>query len=285
VRPVLPLAALLACAPEPCPSGSARRDDGLCVLTGGATSGDAASTQTQPEPDPFVRPPRADWTAADAEQAFEEAVAVLPDPASLDAAWMGLFDHREGDCPSLEGYNFDHAVEGCGTTDGWVFAGPAEYYSDTEGGRSLDLTADVYVVAPDATLASLSLAVHHGRQGEGEDAYAEGGLATYLVWPGQDGWLADSSTTLEYRGTASALVLRGGTRIGATPALWMNEAVVGGDCGAEGPAAVRTPDGRWVDVDLACGGCGPATLGGEDLGEVCLPVDALRAWATALVAF
>jgi hypothetical protein len=110
-------------------------------------------------------------------------------------------------------------------------------------------------------------------------------LATYLVWPGQDGWLADSSAHWNYRGTASAMTLRGGTRNGATSALWWNGVVVGGDCGAVGQVAVRTADGRWVEVELACGGCGPATLDGEDLGEVCLPVESLRAWATALVEF
>ena len=150
--------------------------------------------------------------------------------------------HPGGAVLDIEGYGELRAWDDAGVarTDTWLFG------TFSQAGDWLD--ADWLDAG-----ASVSVVVERADGPDGQTAWFDGGLS-------RDPTLPDG---------VAGLTLR---------SLSLTRA--GGACVAAGEAVVLGGDGARVTVSLAgegatCAACGPATLGGDSLGEVCLDLDAL----------
>ncbi len=284
---------MAGCVPEPCPEGSARRDDGVCALivegeqdadSGGDLEGESLPW-SEVEP-PSEGEPSAAWTTDEVQAALELALSqALPDPFSLQEAWHGYFGESDGGCPGDDPYQIEVGVDGCTTSSGWTYAGPA-LYAEAEDADSYAflLVADSFIVRPTGETVVVSVINDYQRAGADGARSWTLELAGTLFDPLAADWLGQgASLDLDATGSDDGpLVLDGGVHVGTAPAWGARSLAIDSSCPLDGILAVRDAAGRWIEIELDCAECGVARMGDEELGEVCPDATMLQALATTL---
>ena len=254
-----------------------------CADDGGDETGDAGS----PLPDP-------QWSDDEARAALTAALQVpLGDPLGARDAYLGLFDHRDADCPASEDYNLPVTRVGCTTRSGWTFAGPSTYtVEESEDLLNFLLWNDCEVLGPDGDrwLGAGTIALYREPIDGGEAwSLKQGGTWS---WSGDAGWLG--------LGTSSALGAYG-ARLGEDIVVFIDGVSTGGGFSLDlrevqvdsvncprgtGEIALRDPNGGWFTVALGpdCSGCGELRYGDRSLGQQCPNLAAaLRALSDAVL--
>lgn len=250
---------LLSCSTE-CPEGAALRDDGLCVLIGETLPKDVDTLGALPP----LTDAESGWSAQEAADTIALTLSQgMPDPLEIRTLWMALFEGRDSVCPGAD-YNFDHAVKGCISEQGWHYAGPASLYDDKTG---FTLHADSYVIPPGRPMITIA--------GFAGDIFTDGvyraGVQGTFQWPEESGWAAaGSSASLLYEGEGSTLTITGGLSVMGYGQLYFDGLQITGEC-IQGDLQVRHPDSGWYTLTYDCTACGTS----PDLGEVCADLSEL----------
>ena len=198
----------------------------------------------------------------------------MPDARDFIGLYTDLYEEGgEPDCPgtglSFNGRDVD--ASGCRTAAGWEFAGAAEYRPEQNS-----LQCDCRIVAPDGRMI----------QGAGTVIFEEAGdavrndLRGSFRSVGGAGWLeARASVLIAYVIDDGQGFVDGGFTVEGVSAdlgLVFGE----GRCDlGEGTVRIRDDSGGWYDLALSaetCDGCGALSFAGQDLGEHCVDMDALR---------
>jgi len=284
---------MAGCVPEPCPEGSARRDDGVCAwIAEDAEAPDSGGDQegeslpwSEVEP-PEEGEPSSAWSEEEVQAALDLALSqALPDPFSLQEAWLGYFGESDGVCPAADPYQIEVGVEGCTTSAGWTYAGPALYAESEEAeSYALLLVADSFVVRPTGETVVVSVISDYQRAGADGARSWTLELAGTLADPLATDWLGQgASLDLDATGSDDGpMVLDGGVHVGTAPALGARSLAIDSSCPLDGVLAVRDDAGRWIEIELDCAECGVARMADAELGEVCPDATILQALATTL---
>ena len=265
-----------------CAPGYGASDAGVCVPVappGGRGDG-SAEPPDLPEP-----PPPLDL--AEAEATLQAALdAGLPEPLLLAEQWTSAIDAGTGGgCPGSGDYSLIRGVRGCTSSEGYTFAGPADWTRDED---SFFLEADSYILRPDGTLLS-----YNGELGYEVDRSAgvttwRGDVRGSFVDDAAAGWLGTGvSTDLVAKGSGAAedaeVQLSGGCSVGLETVLF-EDLVWTPACGASGTLATLDAAGRAYRLSVDCSSCGPLSLGDDLLGDACLDLSALEALVARLAA-
>lgn len=227
------------------------------------------------------------WTAAAVEAALPALLeAGLPDPWVLAEVYLGALAQGDSACPGPGDDLAPPAVtlEGCEAGSGWRYAGVSTY-EDWGGADAPDfwmLNADFVLTDPEGLRfeAGGSFGMRGGGQGEARWWQAE--VQGSFRYPAAPGWLGQGGGVIlsvaGERGAAGLQAELEGAIHGAEHQLFL-DTLRFGDCPggeASGQVRLRAPGGAWAELELGCG-CGPATEGGQPLGEVCPALGALGA--------
>lgn len=283
-RSAAALLASLGCSTDPviCAPGYGASDQGVCL----PVSPPEHQNTGAPEP-PDLPAASAPLEAAEAEDALQAALdAGLVEPLVLGERWRAAIDAGTGGgCPGSGGYSLIRGVQGCTSTEGYTFAGPADWTSE---GDSFHLEVDSYILRPDGTLLSYN----------GEVRYDWGEVDGVLTWRGDvrgsfvdddaSGWLGEgASADLLAKGTGTGagaqVQLTGGCSVGVETVLF--ETLLWDPvCGPSGVVATLDDAGRAYRLALDCSPCGTVSLGDDALGEACLDLSAIEALVARLAA-
>lgn len=281
----MPMLAVVGCSSEStviCAPGYGASDQGVCLRVE-APQGHGGESDASPElptaPDPF--------TAIEAEAALQAGLdAGLAEPLLLAERWRDAIDTGSGGgCPGSGGYSLIRGVRGCTSTEGYTFAGPADWTSD---GDSFRLEVDSYILRPEGSLLSYN----------GDIRYDWGEIDGTLTWRGDvqgsfvdddaEGWLGrGASVDLLAKGTGAGdsaeVLLSGGCSVGVETVLF-ESLVWDPTCGASGTLATLDGAGRAYRLSLDCSPCGTVSQGTLDLGQACLDLSAIAALVAQLEA-
>jgi len=227
------------------------------------------------------------WSPSEVEAAIARGLTDgLPDPWSIQAAYLEVLNHGNTACPGHETYIDDTHLLGCETPAGWYYSGVSEHHVtevEADDGARIDgveALGDILFRSPegDELEAGGHVLYTRTRDAGGRPIAFSTEHQGSWKWDAHDGWLADTVSGL-YRSTITrdgddrVIDLHGAAQIYtvdlAFRSLRLSEA-----CGwaPTGRLDVRDPSGGWFQVDFgdACAACGDATFAGEDAGEVCV---------------
>lgn len=195
----------------------------------------------------------------------------LPDPVSLKDVFFGLLVGGDSNCPTGAGASIT-SFSGCTSSKGWTYTGSSVYDEDQGGFR---LSADIYVSDPSGRT--------FGGGGQLGYLFRQDGIGGTLdgTWGYEDadGWMGKFPSfnySVYYRQSTGAGSINGGLSMEGV-SVEFEELQLSKSCAAPvGTIHVRDPQGWWYELVLPtdCSGCGPLQWGEEELGTVCVKVDA-----------
>ncbi len=268
--------------PVICAPGYGASDAGVCVpVAPPGGRGDGSETPPDlPEPPP-------PFTLAEAEAALQSALdAGLPEPVLLAERWVAAIDAGTGGgCPGSGGYSLIRGVRGCTSTEGYTFAGPADWTSDED---SFFLEVDSYILRPDGTLLSYNGELGYDVDWSDGTPSWRGDVRGSFVDDAAGDWLGTGfSADLMAKGSGTTdtaeVQLTGGCSVGLETVLF-DDLVWTPGCGASGVLTTLDPTGRSYQLSVDCSACGPLRFGEEVLGEACLDLSAIEVLVAQLAA-
>ncbi len=245
------------------------------VLLGCAASGDASAVAVEVA---YVRP---SMSSLEVVEALGEALANLPAPEALVAAYRAAMTHGDATCPGSATDIAGDWLYGCTSAAGTTYSGVSrlEQVAMQVAGRDglADVLAgDFRVEAPDGTRLQ---AGGHALVLTG-DGFRRVQLTGTWQWDAGPAWAADGfSGLMELTEIAGrGLALEGAVRtLGvafAADGFAADEACGFGPVGA---LSLRDPAGGWYRMSFVdCVPCAHVLFEGEDLGEACVDLSGLR---------
>ncbi len=211
------------------------------------------------------------WSAGQAGLAFQSALeGPYPDVRVIGATYLEWIARGDELCPGGDSLQPPAvSLEGCTSSSGVHYAGLSGWSEDTD--RWGLQVADFRLTDPE------------GRSflAGGEAVVSDGGGSSYLLLRGSfhdtgaAGWLGQGgSALLQVIGSQAGMIAQIGMSTPAGP-LYTDELLVGSAC-MEGEVFLKGLEGGWYDLNLDCG-CGPVRFGAQELGEVCLDDEPIRA--------
>jgi hypothetical protein len=234
-----------------------------------------------------------DDLSIDAQEAMEIVMGVLEtdpfDPSQIEAAYLDLLSQGDPDCPG-SGTDLTGLVpvEGCTSANGLTYLGVSTYFDMEEeipdgGSRSgFVLSGDFEIVDAEGQALIGGGFATIAKEEFGADAPMLGVMGISGTWryPAAEGALGQGISgaywaNIVVEDGAFILLIEGALGVGEG-AIYFDELVYGEGCptGLAGAIEVRSPEGRWVRIEMGedCDLCGQASgvFSGEPMGEACM---------------